>query len=220
MKFPSTNECIKNCNMFTMRSDSGMKKNNHADFQNLPDTRYNPNEGSKQDQKDKNHMTFTYRCDLHMHTHDLTGKQKQTQKLENQIYGYHGGKRWTTGKLGGKAKQIQTITYKAQNPKKKKKQYLPRELYPTLCINLHGKRIQTCIAICICVIVKVSVHRQHIQHYCNIIPNNGEGNGTPLQYSYLENPMDGGAWWAAVHGVAKSQTRLSDLAAASAYQIN
>ena len=36
--------------------------------------------------------------------------------------------------------------------------------------------------------------------------NNGEGNGTPLQYSCLENPMDGGAWWAAVHGVAKSQT--------------
>ena len=38
----------------------------------------------------------------------------------------------------------------------------------------------------------------------------GEGNGTPLQYSCLENPMDGGAWWAAVHGVAKSQTRLRD----------
>ena len=38
----------------------------------------------------------------------------------------------------------------------------------------------------------------------------GEGNGTPLQYSCLENPMDGGAWWAAVHGVAKSQTRLSN----------
>ena len=35
-------------------------------------------------------------------------------------------------------------------------------------------------------------------------------NGTPLQYSCLENPMDGGAWWAAVHGVAKSQTQLSD----------
>ena len=34
--------------------------------------------------------------------------------------------------------------------------------------------------------------------------------GTILQYSFLENPMDGGAWWAAVHGVAKSQTRLSD----------
>ena len=39
----------------------------------------------------------------------------------------------------------------------------------------------------------------------------GEGNGTPLQYSCLENPTDGGAWWAAVHGVAKSRTRLSDL---------
>ena len=37
-----------------------------------------------------------------------------------------------------------------------------------------------------------------------------EGNGTPLQYSCLENPMGGGAWWAAVHGVAKSRTRLSD----------
>ena len=38
----------------------------------------------------------------------------------------------------------------------------------------------------------------------------GEGNGTPFHYSCLENPIDGGAWQAAVHGVAKSQTRLSD----------
>ena len=38
----------------------------------------------------------------------------------------------------------------------------------------------------------------------------GEGNGTPLQYSCLENPMDGGTWKAAVHGVAKSRTQLSD----------
>ena len=37
-----------------------------------------------------------------------------------------------------------------------------------------------------------------------------EGSGNPLQYSCLENPMDGGAWWAAVHGVAKNQTWLSD----------
>ena len=37
-----------------------------------------------------------------------------------------------------------------------------------------------------------------------------EGDGTPLQYSCLENLMDGGAWWAAVHGVVKSWTRLSD----------
>ena len=38
----------------------------------------------------------------------------------------------------------------------------------------------------------------------------GEGDGTPLQYSCLESPMDGGAWWAAVHGVAKSRTLLND----------
>ena len=56
--------------------------------------------------------------------------------------------------------------------------------------------------------------------YCSVIKKewhwvicrevDGEGNGTPLQYSCLENPMDGGAWWAAVHGVLKSRTRLSD----------
>ena len=40
--------------------------------------------------------------------------------------------------------------------------------------------------------------------------NSGEGNGNPLQYSCLENPVDGGAWWATVHRVAKSWTRLSD----------
>ena len=38
----------------------------------------------------------------------------------------------------------------------------------------------------------------------------GEGNDNPLQYSCLEKPMDGGAWWATVHGVAKSWTRLSN----------
>ena len=43
-----------------------------------------------------------------------------------------------------------------------------------------------------------------------LIMNDGEGNGTPLQYCCLENPMDGGAWWAEVHGVAKSRTRLSN----------
>ena len=40
--------------------------------------------------------------------------------------------------------------------------------------------------------------------------HSGKGDGTPLQYSCLENPMDGGACWAAVHGVVTSQTRLSD----------
>ena len=44
----------------------------------------------------------------------------------------------------------------------------------------------------------------------SLVWRNGEGNGSPLQYSCLENPMDRGTWWAAVHGVAKSQTRLSD----------
>ena len=45
---------------------------------------------------------------------------------------------------------------------------------------------------------------QILTHICQ------RGNGIPLQYSCLENPMDGGAWWAAVHGVARSWTRLSD----------
>ena len=47
-------------------------------------------------------------------------------------------------------------------------------------------------------------------HCICIEPYIGEGNGAPLQCSCLENPMDGGAWWAAVNGVAKSRTRLSD----------
>ena len=48
-------------------------------------------------------------------------------------------------------------------------------------------------------------------HYiCTFYTSYGEGNGNPLQYSCLENPMDGGAWWAAVHGVARSWTRLRD----------
>ena len=43
----------------------------------------------------------------------------------------------------------------------------------------------------------------------------GEGNGNPLQCSCLENPRDGGAWWAAVFGVAQSQTRLKQLSSSS-----
>ena len=50
-----------------------------------------------------------------------------------------------------------------------------------------------------------------VSFICKIYPViSGEGNGNPLQYSCLENSMDGGTWWAAVHGVAKSWTRLSD----------
>ena len=51
---------------------------------------------------------------------------------------------------------------------------------------------------------------------CGLIPGSrrspGEGNGSPLQYSCLENPMDRGAWQATVHGIAKSQTQLSETA--------
>ena len=45
---------------------------------------------------------------------------------------------------------------------------------------------------------------------CVISISTGEGNGTPLQYSCLENPMGRGTWWAAIHGVVKSRTRLSE----------
>ena len=47
-------------------------------------------------------------------------------------------------------------------------------------------------------------------HFHFLLSCIGEGNGNPLQYSQLENPMERGAWWATVHGVTKSQTQLSD----------
>ena len=50
---------------------------------------------------------------------------------------------------------------------------------------------------------------EHVSNYFATLGNvGGEGNGTPLQYSCLENPRDGGAWWAAISGVAQSRTRL------------
>ena len=45
----------------------------------------------------------------------------------------------------------------------------------------------------------------------------GEGNGNPLQYSHLDNPMEGEAWQATIHGVAKSQTRLSNFTSLPIY---
>ena len=45
----------------------------------------------------------------------------------------------------------------------------------------------------------------------------GEGNGNPLQYSCLENPKDGGAWWAVVYGVTQSRTRLKQLSGKRKY---
>ena len=50
----------------------------------------------------------------------------------------------------------------------------------------------------------------YLKVFWKIITLYREGNGTPLQYSCLENPMDGGAWKAAVHGVAEGRTRLRD----------
>ena len=48
-------------------------------------------------------------------------------------------------------------------------------------------------------------------YYSAAAPSSGEGNGNPLQYSCLENPVDGGAWWAAIHGVAQNRIRLKQL---------
>ena len=52
-------------------------------------------------------------------------------------------------------------------------------------------------------------------HFHFSLSCNGEGNGNPLQCSCLENPRDGGAWWAAVYGVAQSGTRLKQLSSSS-----
>ena len=54
-------------------------------------------------------------------------------------------------------------------------------------------------------------------HFHFLLSCIGEGNGNPLQYSCLENPRDGGAWWAAVYGVAQSQTRLKRLSSSRSY---
>ena len=58
--------------------------------------------------------------------------------------------------------------------------------------------------------VRWRVHKNDIKIAMLKVELLGEGNGNPLQYSCLENPRDGGAWWAIVHGVAKSLIRLSD----------
>ena len=61
-----------------------------------------------------------------------------------------------------------------------------------------------------CILLKKSFQKRKSNYFTLAKPMYGGGDGSPLQYSCLENPMDGGAWWAAVHGVAKSRTRLSD----------
>ena len=59
-----------------------------------------------------------------------------------------------------------------------------------------------------CIVCKLYLGRFHLMSI-------GEGNGNPLQCSCLENPRDGGAWWAAVYGVAQSRTRLKQLSSSS-----
>ena len=58
--------------------------------------------------------------------------------------------------------------------------------------------------------IKVTIIKRRVFFFKSPKRLEGEGNGTPLQYSCLASPMDRGAWWAAVHGVAKSRTQLTD----------
>ena len=66
---------------------------------------------------------------------------------------------------------------------------------------------------------QLSLHSPSALHVCHLFPLwtplHSEGNGNPLQCSCLENPRDGGAWWAAVYGVAQSRTRLKRLSSSS-----
>ena len=68
-----------------------------------------------------------------------------------------------------------------------------------------------CIAyVAVCNSLGKSFYFNFYRNKVSLISIIRDGNGTPLQYSCLENPMDGGAWWAAVHGVAKGRIPLSD----------
>ena len=83
---------------------------------------------------------------------------------------------------------------------------------PTSIIIIAFSTSRLVLQFCGCIITKIKDEGllfQTFQQFREILIS-WEGNGTPLQYSCLENPMDGVAWWAAVHGVAKSWTRLSD----------
>ena len=71
--------------------------------------------------------------------------------------------------------------------------------------------IPECIHMCACTHrCKYACVLTYMCLWAYVLFRYGEGNGTPLQYSCLENPMDRGAWWAVVHGVARSPTQLSD----------
>ena len=79
----------------------------------------------------------------------------------------------------------------------------------------HGESLHSHLYICL--ISKLTEYRKQVTFLClssishsKVFCINIVESGTPLQYSRLENPMDGGAWWAEIHGVVKSRTQLSD----------
>ena len=94
-------------------------------------------------------------------------------------------------------------------------------LFQSGCIILHSHYQRECSSFPISLPYYCLTFENHHPSECDVVSHcgliciplmtkAGEGNGTPLQYSCMENPMDGGAWWAAVHGVARSRTWLSD----------
>ena len=92
-----------------------------------------------------------------------------------------------------------------------------KQVFLNIVVDVFGKRISTCIYYLFKKKKNEDRKMETFQRprtrkniYLYLFAPQGEGNGTPLQYCCPDNPMDGGAWWAAVHGVAKSQTRLSD----------
>ena len=84
----------------------------------------------------------------------------------------------------------------------------PLEIYPhSLVLRLGNHSSRKCPGLW----MPKKWHRTETANKLNFLSHlSGEGNGSPLQYSCLENPMDGGAWWAAVHGVARIRTQLRD----------
>ena len=76
--------------------------------------------------------------------------------------------------------------------------------------NIILSKIENKVQVTLCFYLSEAEKKEYKSLLCMFIIYVGEGNGTPLQYSCLENPMDGGAQEAAVHGVTESRTRLSN----------
>ena len=104
-------------------------------------------------------------------------------------------------------------------PQRRQPTRLPRPWdFPGKNTGVGIKALGLCTRSLHCLIVSLCFHLVEckMNSYLNLtIPYFREGNGNPLQYSCLENPRDRGAWWAAVHGVAQSRTRLKRLSSSS-----